>query len=124
FARHFQWNTCSPLIAHFAGVVVIRADAETCVRMRPTIDRCRLRFRRVRLRHFVTNRNRAGDGQTRATPVRKEIQGRLCAYFHLTYHVWKKLQRWRGAYLPTKPEHREYCDGAQKKNHEKFAQHI
>jgi len=29
FACHLQWNTCSPVIAHFAGVVVISADTET-----------------------------------------------------------------------------------------------
>src|SRR5438093_11063592 len=77
----------------------------------------------MRLWHFITNRNRARDGQTRPTSVCEEIERRLCAHFHLAHHVWEKLQRRRGAHLSAKPKHRDDRDRAQEKNHEKSAQH-
>src|SRR5438093_11036591 len=33
-ARHFQGNTCSPIVAHLAGVVIIGANTESDTRMR------------------------------------------------------------------------------------------
>src|SRR5207249_6790454 len=67
----------------------------------------------MRLWHFITNRNRARDGQTRPTSVCEEIERRLCAHFHLAHHVWEQLQRRRGAYLSTKPRSEEHTSELQ-----------
>ena len=118
FARDFQRDTCAPVIAHFAGVVVIGAGAKTGMWMRIGTDgggrrvEC-LGFRR----HLVANRNGAGDGQTRTASIGEEIKRRLCAHFHLAHHVGKKLERRAGAGLSAKSKDRKNCNGAQKKNH-------
>src|SRR5439155_9711799 len=62
--RDGSWNACSPVIAHFAGVVVINAGAKTRMRMRPRTDCGCQRLDALRLRHLITNRNRAGNRQT------------------------------------------------------------
>jgi hypothetical protein len=57
-------------------------------------------------------------------PIRKEIERRLRAHFHLAHHVWENLQRRLGADLSTKPKHRDDRDRAQNKNHNKSTQHV
>src|SRR4029453_11930517 len=122
--RDLQWDACSPAIAHLAGVVVIGADAETCLRMRPAINGGCMCLTGLRFRHLVSDRNRTGNRQARAASVGEEIERRLCADLHLAHHVREKLQGRRGAYLATKTEHHDDRDRAQKKNHKKSAQHI
>src|SRR6266446_10074545 len=78
FARHFQRNTCSPIVAHFAGVVIIGADTKSDTRMLlERLTRGGRRGDRFGFRHLVANRKCAGDRRTRPAPIGKEIEWRL-----------------------------------------------
>ncbi len=126
-ARYWQRNPSSPLVAHFASVEVIGAGTETDAHVRflwrVSCDAGR-RALGFRFRHFVANRNRAGDWQTRTAAVRKKIQRRLRAHFHLSHHVGEKLERRFRAFLPTKSKHGEHRDRPQHKNYEECTEHI
>jgi hypothetical protein len=96
-ARDFERNTCPPIVAHFAGVVIIGANTKADTRMRLEHLNCGggggRRSDRFGFRHLVANRKCAGDGQTGAAPIGKKIEWRLCAHFHLAHHVRKNLER-------------------------------
>src|SRR5262249_48094717 len=89
-----QRNSCSPLVAHFAGIEVISSGTERdshvrllrrvfCHTARRAVG---LRFwgswiviRSIAGRHFVTDRNRTSDRQTRTASIGKKIERCLCA---------------------------------------------
>ena len=119
-ARELQRNTCSPIVGHFAGVVIIRADTKADTRMRLERLNCggdgSRRSDRFGCWHFVANRQCASDRQTGTAPIGKKIEWRLCAHFHLAHHVRKNFEGRAGAFLSTKSEHRNDRDGEQKRN--------
>src|SRR5213075_1705408 len=66
---YLQRKTVTPIGAHFAGVEIIVAAAETEMRLHVYLGRNRRRARRsfaVRLRHLITDRHCARDGRARA----------------------------------------------------------
>src|SRR5207244_8843419 len=103
-------NSSSPIISHFPSVDVIGANTKTG-------DRARLRRADgLSFRHFIANRHRARDWHSRAATVRKEIQRRLGAHFHLSHHVWKNFPWFVGSFFSAKSEHGHRRDRDQQRN--------
>ena len=76
------------------------------------------------MRHFVTDRNCAGDRDARATTVGKKSERRLRADFRLAHHVGKNLDGRTGALLAAKAENGDDGEAGQQENEEEAAEHI
>src|SRR5690349_19105097 len=107
--RNRNWNARAPIVPHLAGVVIIRAPAET--------DAVANRLRRVRsgrnsrqrfllrLWHFVANWDRVRDRKTRSATVPEKVDRRLRPHLLLPHHIGENFPWCAGAMLSTKTGH-------------------
>ena len=130
FGVHRDWNAGAPVRAHLAGVVIIRAVAETecgCARTLHQRERRSAyprRRRHLRFWHFVTNRDRTRNRNPRAAAISEKIERRLRPDFWLPHHVGKNFP-WRcGAVFSAETEHRDDDDAGEKEDEKKAAQHF
>ena len=96
--RDRNGDSSSPIVAHFSGVDVIGADAKSSCALRLG------RAGRLSFRHFITDRHRPIDRHPGTATVRKKVQRRLCAHFHLSHHIGKNFPRFVGGFFSAKPE--------------------
>src|SRR5207245_11073126 len=117
FGVNRDGNASAPVHGHLAGVVIIRADAETnrCVRelftRGSTARRNLRRSLHLRLWNFVTNRNGTRNRNPWAAAISGKIERRLRPDFLRPHPIGKNVPCLAGAALSTKTSQRA-ADGA------------
>src|SRR4029077_5036008 len=113
-----------------AGVVIIRADAETnpCARELFTSGSAARRYprrrRQLRFWHFVTNRDRTRNRTPRSAAISEKIERCLCPDFLLPHHIGKNFPGGAGAVFSTKTTHRHDDDAGEREVEKKGGQHF